>query len=74
MRKKFNWSQLDRDNLYSMLYSAGRDIVGQKLPVGMLQKKVKLAHQISLANQSGACPPRHKTQSQVGLHGRHLLQ
>ena len=40
MRESFNWSQLDRDNLYSMLYSAGRDIVGQKLPVGLLQKKL----------------------------------
>jgi hypothetical protein len=40
MRQDFNWSQLDRNNLYSMLYSAGRDIVGQKLPVGLLQKKL----------------------------------
>ena len=38
MRKSFNWSQLDRNNLYSMLYSAGRNIVGKKLPVGVLQK------------------------------------
>jgi len=30
MREDFNWSQLDRNNLYSMLYSAGRDIVGKK--------------------------------------------
>ena len=33
MRESFNWSQLDRNNLYSMLYSAGRDIVGRKIPV-----------------------------------------
>jgi hypothetical protein len=40
MRESFNWSQLDRNDLYSMLYTAGRDIVGQKLPVGLLQKKL----------------------------------
>jgi hypothetical protein len=40
MRKNFNWSQLDRNNLYGMLYGAGRDIVGQTLPVGLLQKKL----------------------------------
>lgn len=38
MRKDFNWSLLDRDNLYSMLYSAGRDIVGKKFAVKDLQK------------------------------------
>ena len=38
MRESFNWSLLDRNNLYSMLYSAGRDIIGKKLPVGLLQK------------------------------------
>jgi hypothetical protein len=40
MRKGFNWSQLDRNNLYSMLYSAGRDIVGKKLPVSAVQKQL----------------------------------
>jgi hypothetical protein len=40
MRESFNWSQLDRNNLYSMLYTAGRDIVGKKMPVGQLQKKL----------------------------------
>jgi hypothetical protein len=38
MRESFNWSLLDRNNLYSMLYTAGRDIVGKKLPVGVIQK------------------------------------
>jgi hypothetical protein len=38
MRESFNWSLLNRTNLYSMLYSAGRDIVGRKIPVGVLQK------------------------------------
>jgi hypothetical protein len=38
MRKDFNWSQLDRNNLYSMLYRAGRDIVGKKIPVKTLQR------------------------------------
>ena len=38
MRKKFNWSLLDRNNLYSMLYSAGKDIVGKKMAVKDLQK------------------------------------
>ena len=40
MRQDFNWSQLDRNNLYSMLYTAGRDIVGKTMPVGSLQKKL----------------------------------
>lgn len=40
MRKNFNWSQLDRNNLYGMLYGAGRDIVGKTIPVGLLQKKL----------------------------------
>jgi len=40
MRESFNWSQLDRDNLYTMLYTAGRDIVGKKLPVNVLQKHI----------------------------------
>lgn len=38
MRKNFNWNLLDRYNLYSMLYSAGRDIVGKKFAVKDLQK------------------------------------
>ena len=40
MRKGFNWSQLDRSNLYNMLYQAGRDFVGQKIPVTQFQKHV----------------------------------
>lgn len=40
MRESFNWSQLDRKSLYNMLYTAGRDIVGKKLPVGVLQKHI----------------------------------
>jgi hypothetical protein len=40
MRESFNWSLLDRTNLYSMLYTAGRDIIGKKIPVGLLQKKL----------------------------------
>lgn len=40
MRKDFNWSLLTRDNLYSMLYNAGKDIVGKKLPVKDLQKLI----------------------------------
>jgi hypothetical protein len=38
MRQDFNWSQLDRTNLYNMLYTAGTDIVGQKMPVKLLHK------------------------------------
>ena len=38
MRQNFNWSLLDRNNLYSMLYSAGRNIVGQKMSVKVLHK------------------------------------
>jgi hypothetical protein len=40
MRQDFNWSQLNRNNLYSMLYSAGSDIVGQKMPVKLLHKRL----------------------------------
>ena len=40
MRESFNWSQLDRSTLYSILYTAGRDIVGKKVPVGVLQKHI----------------------------------
>jgi len=40
MRESFNWSQLDRSNLYVMLYTAGRDIVGKKISVDRLQKKL----------------------------------
>jgi hypothetical protein len=38
MRREFNWSQLDRNNLYSMFYTAGRDIIGKKISVPQLQK------------------------------------
>lgn len=38
MRKDFNWSLLTRNNLYSMLYNAGRELVGKKLPVKDIQK------------------------------------
>jgi hypothetical protein len=40
MRQDFNWSQLDRNNLYSMLYQAGTDIVGKKLPVKTLHQRL----------------------------------
>lgn len=40
MRQDFNWSQLNRNNLYSMLYSAGADIVGQKMTVKVLHKRL----------------------------------
>ena len=40
MHQDFNWSQLDRNNLYSMLYSAGADIVGQKMPVKLLHQRL----------------------------------
>jgi len=38
MRKSFNWSLLDRNNLYSMLYSAGREFVGQRVSTAELHK------------------------------------
>jgi hypothetical protein len=40
MRQDFNWSQLDRNNLYSMLYTAGADIVGKKMPVKTLHQRL----------------------------------
>ena len=38
MRQDFNWSQLDRTSLYNMLYQAGADIVGQRMPIKILHK------------------------------------
>ena len=38
MRQDFNWSELNRDNLYSMLYSAGSDIVGQDITVNKFHR------------------------------------
>jgi hypothetical protein len=38
MRKDFNWSFLDRSNLYSMLYSLGKEVVGKKIEIKELQK------------------------------------
>ena len=40
MRRDFNWSQLDRTNLYTMLYQAGGDLVGKKMPVKTLHKRL----------------------------------
>lgn len=40
MSGEFNWSLLDRHNLYSMLYSAGRDLVGKKMSIMEFQKIV----------------------------------
>lgn len=40
MRKEFNWSLLDRNNLYSMLYSAGQDFVGRKVPLTALHRNL----------------------------------
>lgn len=40
MRQDFNWSQLNRNSLYSMLYSAGSDIVGQKMPLKLFHKRL----------------------------------
>lgn len=40
MRQDYNWSQLNRNNLYSMLYSAGADIVDQTMTVKLLHKRL----------------------------------
>ena len=40
MRQDFNWSQLNRTNLYTMLYAAGADIIGRKMPVKTLHKRL----------------------------------
>ena len=39
-RKPFNWSQLDRFTLYGMLYGAGREIIGKKIPVKDIQRYI----------------------------------
>ena len=40
MRQDFNWSLLDRNNLYSMLYGAGQDIVGRRIPLNLLHRRL----------------------------------
>ena len=40
MRQDFNWSQLDRTNLYTMLYQAGDDIVGKKMSIKTLHSRL----------------------------------
>ena len=44
-RKSFNWSLLDRNSLYSMLYKAGKHLIGKKLLVddvhSLLSKHIK---------------------------------
>lgn len=40
MRRDFNWSLLNYDFLYSMLHTAGRDIVGKKIEISQFQKYV----------------------------------
>jgi hypothetical protein len=37
-RKPFNWSALDRNNLYSMLYGVGTQIIGKTLEITELHK------------------------------------
>ncbi len=37
-RKPFNWSLLDRESLYTMLYGLKSSIVGKRLPVKTIQK------------------------------------
>ena len=39
-KTQFNWSMLDRNVLYSMLYPLGKEIVGKPIPVNELQKKL----------------------------------
>jgi hypothetical protein len=39
-KNDFNWSLLTKRNLYSMMYSAGKDIVGKKLSVAVIQKRI----------------------------------
>lgn len=39
-KNDFNWSLLTKRNLYSMMYSAGKDIVGKKMSVASIQKHI----------------------------------
>ena len=39
-RKPFNWSLLDRDTLYSMLYSLKPEIVDRRLPIGEIIRQI----------------------------------
>jgi hypothetical protein len=39
-RQAFNWSLLDRDTLYSMLYSLKSEIVDRRLPIGEIIRQM----------------------------------
>lgn len=39
-RQAFNWSALDRDTLYSMLYSLKPEIVDKRLPIGQIIRQL----------------------------------
>jgi hypothetical protein len=39
-RQAFNWSLLDRDTLYSMLYSLKSEIVDRRLPIGEIIRQI----------------------------------
>jgi hypothetical protein len=39
-KNDFNWGLLTKRNLYSMMYSAGKDIVGKKMSVASIQKHI----------------------------------
>lgn len=39
-RQAFNWSMLDRNTLYSMLYSLKPEIVDQRLPIGEITRQL----------------------------------
>ena len=39
-RQAFNWSALDRDTLYSMLYSLKPEIVDKRLPIGEIARQL----------------------------------
>jgi len=39
-RQTFNWSELDRDTLYSMLYSLKSEIVDKRLPIGEITRQL----------------------------------
>ena len=39
-RQAFNWSTLDRDTLYSMLYSLKPEIVDKRLPIGEITRQL----------------------------------
>ena len=63
-RPAFNWSVLDRDMLYSMLYQLKPEIVDKRLPIGeitkLMSKHIK-AHFLKSCSEGFLCTDYSKS-------------